>query len=87
MSPYREDQLLGMLSGHVKGWVVVELYGRSRQYEIRATAWKFSGTLVALLSPDNDDFVDSDRVRKAFEAIKGPPDATSAHDEAAARSL
>ena len=72
-SPYREDQLLEMFSGLVEGWVIVASYGRCCLYEIRATAWKFLGTLVALISLDNDDYVNS--AMKAFENTWGPPKA------------
>ena len=52
------------------GWAVVAKYGRRCRYEINAMAWKFSGTLVALISPDNDDYVDC--AMKVFEATGGP---------------
>ena len=70
MTPYREDELLGVLHSRVEGWEVVASNGRRRRFEIRARGWKFSGTLVALKSPDNDDYVDL--AMKAFEATGGP---------------
>ena len=71
MSPYREDQVLDVLRRRVRveGWKVVAKYGRRCRYEIRGRAWKFSGTLVTLISLDNDNYVDS--AMKAFENTGG----------------
>ena len=71
MSPYREDQVLDVLCRRVclEGWKIVAKYGRRCLYEIRGRAWKFLGTLVALISPDNDNYVDS--AMKAFENTEG----------------
>ena len=67
MSPYREDRVLDVLRRRVRleGWKIVAKCGRRGRYEIRGRAWKFSGTLVALISQDNDNYVDS--AMKAFE--------------------
>jgi len=50
-----------------------DFFGRRSQYEFRANEWKFSCTLVALISLDNDDYVTrAERAMKAFEATGGP---------------
>ena len=54
----------------MEGWDIVARFGFRRRFEIRASAWKFSATLVVPISADADDYFD--HAKEAFVATKGP---------------
>ena len=68
MLPFRDKQLLIMLWRRIEGWEVVAHY--CRRYEIRATPWKVLAVLLALISLDNDHYVDC-AIKEASGATRG----------------
>ncbi len=67
---FTDHEILGLLRRRVEGWDIVARFGCRRRFEVCASAWKFSATLVVQIHADADDYVD--RAMEAFVATGGP---------------